>query len=173
MVWLRGALEILQVAADASRVGAGQGVVPIHVALSALRGCVRPGQGEPGGRMVEIRAHPRRRVVALCAGLREAGLDVVRLGCALEIFQVTADASRVRTGQTVVIVDMALYALDAGMRPRQRETSSRVIEGRARPRRRVVALRAGLREAGLHVVRLRRTLEILQVAADARGIRAR
>ena len=167
VVRLRRALEVFQVATDASRVGTSQVVVPIHVALSALRGRVRPGQGEPGGRVVEIRAHPRGGVVALRAGLREPGLHVVRVGRALEILQVAAHASCICAGQAVVVVGVALDALNAAMRTRQRETGGRVIESRARPRGGVVALRAGLREPGLHVIRLRRALEILQVAAHA------
>ncbi len=65
-------------------------------------------QRETGSRVIEGRACPRGRVVALGAGLREAGLHVIRLRRALEILQVAADASCIGTGQTVVIVDMAL-----------------------------------------------------------------
>ena len=36
VVGIRGSLEILEVTADASRVGAGQGVIAIHVALGTL-----------------------------------------------------------------------------------------------------------------------------------------
>ena len=42
-----------------------------------------------------------------------------------------------------------------------------MIEGRVRPRDRVVALLTSLREAGLHVIRIRRALEVLQVAIYA------
>jgi len=48
-----------------------------------------------------------------------------------------------------------------------------VIKACACPRGRVVALLAGLRKSGLHMVGLRRALEIFQVAADAGGVRAR
>ena len=97
---------------------------------------------------------------------------MVRIGGSLKIFQVAADAGRVRAGQVVVAVHVALGALHGGVRAGQREAGGRVIKVRARPGRRVVALRTGLREAGLHVIRTGRALEILQVAADAGGVRA-
>ena len=78
MVRIGRALEIFQVAADAGGIRARQVVVAIHVALRALHGRVRPGQREAGGRVIKGRAGPRRRVVALGTGLREAGTDVVR-----------------------------------------------------------------------------------------------
>ena len=48
MVGLRRALEIFQVAAGASRVRTGQGVVAVHVALGALNGCMCAGQRKAG-----------------------------------------------------------------------------------------------------------------------------
>jgi hypothetical protein len=45
-----------------------------------------------------------------------------------------------------------------------------VIKGCARPRSRAVALFASLREPGLHVIRIRRALEVLQVTRNA-GVR--
>ena len=117
MVGIRRALEIFQVAADASRVRAGQVVIPVHVALRALQRGMRAGQREAGSRVIESRAHPRGRAVALLAGLRESGLHMVGLRRALEIFQVAAGASRVRTGQGVVAVHVALRALHARVRP--------------------------------------------------------
>ncbi len=74
VVRIRRSLEVLQVATDAGRVGGGQVVVPIHVALYALHAGVRAGQREPSGRMVEGCIGPRRGVVALLAGLRECRL---------------------------------------------------------------------------------------------------
>jgi hypothetical protein len=43
VVWLRGALEIFQVTAHTSSVGAGQVVIAIHMALRALYRRMRPG----------------------------------------------------------------------------------------------------------------------------------
>ena len=68
---------------------------------------------------------------------------------------------------------MALGASHRRVDSRQRESSGRVIEGRVCPRRGVVALLTSLREAGLHVVRIRRSLEVLEVATDARCVRRR
>ena len=161
------ALEVFQVAGNAGRVRAGQVVVVIDVALRALHPGVRAGQREAGGRVIEGGAGPRRRAVALLAGLRESGTDVVGIRGALEVLQVTAHAGRVCAGEVVVSIHVALRALHAGVRAGQREPRGRVIEGGAGPRGRAVALLASLREAGLHMVRIRGALEIFQVAADA------
>src|SRR6266550_3698908 len=121
-------------------------------------------QRETGSRVIEGRARPRRRVVALRAGLREAGLHVVRLRRALEIFQMTADASCIRAGQAVVAVHMALSALHRGMRSRQREPGCRMIKARVVPVRCGVALLASRRESGLDVIRIGGAVEVLHVA---------
>ena len=171
MIRIRRALEVFQMAADASGIRAGQVVVVVDVALGARDGCVGAGQWEAGGRVIEIRVRPRNRVMALLAGLREAGTDVIRIRRSLEILQVTVDAGRIRAAEVVVIVDVTLRALHRGMCARQRETSGRVIKSCVCPRDIVVALLTSLRETRGHVVRVRRTLEVFQVATDARGIR--
>ena len=53
------------------------------------------------------------------------------LGC-LEILQVTRHACR--TGQLVVIADVALTALNRGMEAGERPASAGVIEGCSQPR---------------------------------------
>ena len=141
------------------------------MALSALQSRVRAGQREAGSRVIETRPVPRSRVVALCAVLREICLHVVRLCRALEVFQVAACAGR--TGQVVVAVHMTLRALNGRVRSGERESGVVVIEGRSRPGGRVVALRASLRESAGNVIRIGRTLKILQVAADTSRVRAR
>ena len=172
VIGIRSALEIFQVAAHACRVGAGQIVVPIHMALRALQRGMRPRQRESGGGMIEIRTHPRRGVVTLGASLGEAGLHVIWSGRALEILQVAADTRRIRTGQVVIVIHMALGALHCGMGAGQREAGGGVIKRRARPGGRAVALLASLRESGRNVVRIRRSLEILEMTTDAGGVRA-
>lgn len=57
--------------------------------------------------------------------------------------------------QIIVVVDVALRALQRSMSARQRESSLRVIEGRASPIHRRVAHRAIGREPGGLVVRIR------------------
>ena len=72
---------------------------------------------------------------------------MVGLRRTLEVFQVAADAGGVRAGQVVIVVDVALHALDAGVRSRQGESRGRVIKRRACPGGRAVALLASLRES--------------------------
>ena len=83
--------------------------------------------------MIKVRTHPRRRVVALRAGLREARLHVVRISGALEILQVARHASRIRVRQIVVVVDVALRALRRRVCSGQRKAGSGVVEIRSRP----------------------------------------
>ena len=59
--------------------------------------------------MIECRVHPAAGVVALGAGLREIGADVIRTGRSLKILQVTADASR--AAQVVIAANVAISAL--------------------------------------------------------------
>jgi len=117
VIGISRALEILQVAACASRVRAGQVVVVVDVALCTLDGRMCAGQREAGSRVIEGRIQPAGCGVALLTGLRESRTDVVRIGRALEILQVAACASRVRAGQVVVVVDVALRALHGRMCP--------------------------------------------------------
>ena len=126
---------------------------------------MRPGEREACRRVIKGGARPRRCVVALFAGLWEARTYVIRIGSALEIGQVAADARGRR--QVVVIVDVALGTLQRGVCAGQREARVVVVERCLRPRSRVVALLAGLGEARRHVIRIRRALKILQVAVHA------
>ena len=142
VVRLCRALEVFQVAACAGRTG--QVVVAVHVALRALHGGVRSGQRESCVVVIEGRSRPGGRVVALRASLRESAGNVVGIGRALEILQVAADARRVCARQVEVTVDVALRALNAGMRPGEGKAGGRVIKVGAHPRGRVVALRTGL-----------------------------
>jgi len=92
---------------------------------------------------------------------------MVEIGRVLEIRQVTRDASS--RGQVVVIVDVAIGTETRGhcVGARQREVHHRVIEGRRRPGNRGMALRAVRGEVCRHVVGIRRTLKIFQVAGNA------
>jgi len=172
VIGVGGALEILQVTAHARRIRAGEVVVVIDVALHALHRGVRPRQREPGGGMIEDRARPGRGVMALGARLRESRSHVIGIRGALEILQVATHASRVSTCQTVIVVDVALYALHGGMSPRQREARSRVIKRGPGPSRTVMALRAVLRESRTHVIGIRGALEVFQMAANASSVGA-
>jgi len=152
------------VAGDAGR--ARQIVVIVDVAVRALawRHRVQSGQRESGAVVIERRAEPRARVMALLAGLREILRDVIWIARALKIFQMARDTSRAR--QTVVIADVAIDALSwrNRMRSGQHKTCTAMIERGVEPRGRVVALLASLREACRGVIRIGRTLKILEVA---------
>ena len=160
------ALEILQVAGDARR--AVQGVVIVDVAVRALawRNGVQACQRKAGGGVVKLPVGPQHRVVTLLARRgktrvrhRRGGIVVVGL--------MTADAGR--AGNAVVVVDVAVHALPRRhrMAARQRKSRFRVVKRRRLPRGSVVARLAGLREPTLHMVGIRRVLEILQMARHA------
>ena len=59
-----------------------------------------------------------RGAVALLAGLREVRLHVVRIRRALEILQVAAHAGRIRAGQVVVVIHVALRRTARAVRVR-------------------------------------------------------
>ena len=107
-------------------IGAGQGVVAIHVALGALQGSVRAGQRKSGGRMVEGAAPPVGRGMALIAGLGESRRNVIRIGGGLEILQVTLNAGA--TGQVISIVHVALRAGERSMRAGESKSGGRMVE---------------------------------------------
>ena len=155
----------------ASRVGAGQVVIPVHVALYALQRGMRAGQGKASGRVIERGIPPRGGGMALLASLRETRLYVIGIRGALKVLQMAAHASRVRAGQVVVIVQVTLHALHGSMRASQGKASGRVVEVRSRPRRCIVTLLARLRESRLYVIRIRGALEVFQVATGAGRVR--
>ena len=169
------ALEIGQVALHACRAAKAVGAARTEgrvMALRALQRSVRSRQRESCRRVIKRCASPGRCAVALLAGLREARLHVIWSGCLLEIRQMAADASRVRVRQVVIVVRMALTALQAGMRAGQREARRGVIEGGVIPGRRVMALLASRWETRLHVIGTGRILEVLHVARCAVGCRS-
>jgi hypothetical protein len=131
VIGIRGPLEIRQVTTDARRVGAGQIVVAVHVALPAQNRGVRAGKREARRRMVKCGAGPVDCSVALLAGRGETGLHVVGICRPLEILQVAADA--IRAGQIVIIVHMAKGTLHRNMRTGQGEVRQVVVEGNGSP----------------------------------------
>ncbi len=101
------------------------------------------------------------------ARLRERAGYVVRIGRALEIFQVARDA---RGGvQIVVIVRVAVGAgaRRNGMCARQDKVHQRVIEGRRRPGNGGMALLAGCWEISGCVAGITRVLKVRKVARYA------
>jgi len=141
------------------------------VALGALHGRVEAAQRETRCGVIKGCAQPVGGRVALVAGRREAGLHVAWIRCAVEVGLVARDAGRVvrqviRTGGAECRV-VALRTLQGGMEACQREPRTCMVESRAQPVGRGVALTAGRRETRLHVVRIGRVVEIGLVASDA------
>ena len=169
MIRVRRAVEILQVARDAGI--AVQAVVVPNVAIDALprRHRVLPGQGEARRVVIELAVSPRHRVVAGLASGRKASCGMGdRADCVVVVGLVAGNARR--AGEVVVVVDVAIRTLPWRHRVRsgQRESRAAVIEDSIEPRRRVMALLASLREIRCNVIRVGRTLKILQVARNAR-----
>ena len=71
---------------------------------------------------------------------------MIGTGRGLETRQVTGDTGGVRAGQRVVVVDMALRALQRGVGAGQGKAGAGVVKAGSRPRCGVMALIAGLRE---------------------------
>ena len=130
--------------------------------------CVRAGQLETGGRVIESGVRPKHCVVAGLACRRERCSDVVhRRGCVVVIRLVARDTGCRR--QVVVIVDVAIGASARrhSVGAAQREAGSVVIKRCVQPGAGAVTLIAGLREVRRDVVRVRRALVVLEMAADA------
>lgn len=145
-------------------------VVAVHVTLRAQQAGMRTHQGKAGGGMVEGPAAPVCGVVALLASLREIRLHVVGVGRLLVIRQVTRHARRV--SQLVIVIDVALGTLKAGVSPGEGKACSCMVEASTVPGAGIVALLATLRETRLHVIGIGRFLIIRQVAGNTRRVRA-
>jgi len=171
VIGIGGTVEIRQVAADAGLRRARES--PVDVAGLAAHAHMRAGERETGhGVVIKARAGPSGSRVAVLAGGREAGLDVIGIGGTVEIRQVAADAGLRRARE--LPVDVAGLAAHAHMRAGERETGHGVvIKARAGPSGSRVAVLAGGREAGLDVIGIGGAVEIRQVAADAGLRRAR
>ena len=164
---IRRALEIFHVATDACRISQRVVVVDVAVCARAWRNRVHPSERKPGAVVVERCVSPVIGAVALLASLRKTRSDVVGICGALEILQMATHARVGAEGE--VIVGVAIRALPRRYRVHSREWEIRkiVVKRRVCPVARVVALFASLREIRSDVARVRRALEILQVACYA------
>jgi len=153
--------------------GIGDVVVVVDVAIRALprRYGVLARERKSRLRVIEIRRRPSAGRVADLASRRNALLRVIGILRVLVIRHVTRHAAGI--GDVVVVVDVAIRALSRryGVLAGQRESRLRVVEIRWLPGRGRMARLAILRKTKLHVIRIGRALEVLQVTRNARRIR--
>ena len=159
--WCGCVVVIRLVAGHASR--ARQVVIIVDVAISAgpRRHRVISRQRESSAVVIERCIRPGRGVMALIAGLREIRGDVIRIGGALVILEVTGHARR--AVQAVVVVDVAIGAGSWRncVQPGERETGAGVVKRRVHPVGGVVTGIASLREVGRDVIGIGRPLIVL------------
>ena len=105
--------------------------------------------------------------MALLAGSGESRVHVIGIRGAPEVSHVAARAIGRR--QIVIVVHMALRALQARVSRGQRESCDVMVKVHRRPVHGVVASGAVLGELRLHVIGVLRSGEVLQVATDAIG----
>lgn len=113
MIRIIGVLKICEVAAYASR--AGQSVISIRMALTALQRRMEAGERPSGGRMIKFRGGPIRRAVAYLTLLRESRRNVIGIIRTLEILQVATNACC--GAEVEVPIDMAQGALHLNVGP--------------------------------------------------------
>lgn len=87
VIRIRGA-GVIRLMTAVTVCGEAAAVVPL---VTRVAGDVQmlPGQREPGFTVIEACRDPRRRGVANIAGVRESGLHMVRVRCAIEIVEMT------------------------------------------------------------------------------------
>ena len=125
-------------------------------------------QCKPGCGVVKGCVCPEHGVMTGCARGRERSRNMIyRRGRIVVIGLVARHAGRAR--QIVVVVNVAIGTQPRRhqMRAAEREPGCAVVEGRIQPARRAVARVASLREIRRDVIRVRRPLEIGQMAGDA------
>jgi len=159
-----------------------QSVIVVDVALDAGRGHVSASQRKSGHRVVEGgHVGPRDGVVTLRAigsGESGSGRGMDRIVGLLPGGQVAAGVPTIRGRnlQIVVVVDVALRALQIRVAIRQRESSGAVIEYYIGPRRRIVTIRAIRNRKSGSGARVRRVVGLLpggQVAASVAAVGSR
>jgi len=147
---------------------AGQSVVVVDMALHARRRCVCARQREAGGRMIERRIHPVRRIVAAFARGWITQGDVIHRSFRGVVIRLMAGHAS-RAGQLIVVIDVAQSALQRGMGSRQRETCLRVIEGGPAPVNRGVAALAGRRQSQRYMVHRSLRVVVIRLMASHAG----
>ena len=166
VVGIRSALEIFEVARNASVRGQIEIVVGMAVGTSSRRHRMHASQREIDAIMIESCRRPSRRRVTRVARCRKIQRHVAGIRGALEIFHVATGARRI--SQRVVVVHMAIRACARWHRVQsgEREAGAVVIEGRIGPVRSAMALFAGLWEIRGDVVRIGGSLVVLEVTGN-------
>ena len=117
---------------------AGQAVIVVDVACRALLAGMQPDERKTGGGVVKRGARPIRGGVATRAILREVPSFVRRIIGAVVIRLMAVPAGG--ASQSVVVVHVALRALQVGMRAGQRESGGGVVKRGAGPIQRGAAM---------------------------------
>jgi len=168
MIWIRGCVELLEMAGGAVLGRACELVV--DVTLSALHGGVRAGQSEGRLAVIEGRAFPLRGGMADIALGGEARRRVIGIRSFVEILQVTARA--VLRHSPELAARVARCARHGGMRAGEFELADVVIELGVLPvRGRMTGVALG-GDVALRVRRVCGLLEVRQVATRAINGRA-
>jgi len=147
---------------------ARQVVVIVHVALSARRGRMCSRQSKAGRRMVERRVQPVRRIVAPFASRRIAQRDMIHRRLRVVVIRLVARHAR-RTGQLIVVVDVAQCARGGSVETCERPTGTGVVELAVRPQHSVVAALASCREAERNVIHGRLRGVVIRLVARYAG----
>jgi len=169
VIGIRSGLPVCRMAGVAI-LGDG-GVVAVDVALRAGQRSVRTGEGKAYCVVVERRRCPRGSGVTDGAVGREAGTDVVRIGCAGEGGLVAGIAGG--GCARVVVVQVALRAGKRGMHPGERIVGiERVVEGSVEPRRGCMAGTAVVGQAQSQMRRVRAGVEHRGMAGETGRWRA-
>lgn len=142
-------------------------VVVVDVTIRTSNLGVKTRQRERSIVVIERCRRPPRGAVADIALLWDPRCRVVRVIRILVIRQMATHTGCV--GQTVIPIRVTLRALQACMEASKRPTRSRVIESSRSPVGSAVAHFTLLRETRGNVIRVVCSLEILEMATDARG----
>ena len=126
---IRGVLEIVQMARNAS--GAAQAVIVVDVAVGAQpwRHRVRTSEREAGCVVIELAVGPQDRVMASLAGSRKSCGDVRHRTDRINIILLVA-GNACGVGQVVIVIEMAIRALPrrSSVRSGERKSGAVVIE---------------------------------------------
>jgi len=140
------------------------GELPTHVALSAGHRHVSTCQRERRLVVIELGTHPLRGCMASNASSGEPGRNVIRVRGLLEISQMAAHAIHRSAGEAIICVTLGTRRGHVGAG--EREFGGRVvIEFGAHPLCGCVASNASCGKAGRRMIRVRRLLKIIQMAA--------